>query len=314
MNRRHIPTAVAALLLTITLSAPIVAQVDIVSSVRTALSTGSLQDADLQLQRYKAQRGATPEYLEALSWLARGELAAKQLDKADQYAKQTHQLALAELKKRSLDSEPHLPTALGAAIEVQAQVAATGGDRSQAAEFLKRQLALYRSTSIATRLEKNLNLLTLEGKTAPELQVTQYLGPKPQALAALRGKPVLLYFWAHWCGDCRAEVPLLARLKSEYAPQGLTLVGPTQLYGYAARGEDASPSTELAYIEEVRKRYYAGLADVPVPVSQKNFQTYGASTTPTLVLLDRKGIVRLYHPGNLSYAELKASVDKVVAR
>jgi thiol-disulfide isomerase/thioredoxin len=312
--RKSFVIAGTLLILLIFVSVPVAGQSDIISDVRAAISAGSFPQADALLQRYKAQRGVTLDWLEALSWMARGELAARQLDKAEQYAKQTHQLSLGELKKRPLDAEPHLPIALGAAIEVQAQVSAARDERSQAEEFLKRQLALYRSTSIATRLEKNLNLLSLEGKPAPALDVAHYLGSKPQPLAALRGKPVLLYFWAHWCMDCRAEAPLLARVKSAYAGQGLTLVGPTQLYGYAARGEDASPQQELAYIDEVRKRHYAGLSDVPVPVSQRNFTVYGASTTPTLVLLDRRGIVRLYHPGALGYADLKAAVDKVVAQ
>lgn len=295
-------------------ASPLVAQSDIIVAVRTAISEGNVQAAGAALQRYQSQRGVTPEWLEALSWLARGEFSARQLDKAEQYARQTHQLALVELKKRTLDTEPHLPMALGAAIEVEAGVAATHGRSAQAADFLRRQIALYRSTSIEARLEKNLNLLTLQGKPAPPLQISQYLGPKPSPLAALRGKPVLLYFWAHWCADCRAEAPLLARLKEEYGGRGLTLIGPTQLYGYAARGAEAPPAQELAYIEQVRERYYAGLADVPVPVSQRNFETYGASTTPTLVLLDRKGIVHLYHPGAMSYGDLKSAVEQVVGR
>jgi thiol-disulfide isomerase/thioredoxin len=304
----------ALLLLAAFLSVPILSETDIISAVRDATSSGNFQSADLQLQRYRSQYGTSPTYLEALSWMARGELAAKQLDTADRYAKETQRLALEELKHRSLDAEPHLPVALGAAIEVQAQVAGARGNKSEAVSYVKRQLTVYGNTSIAPRLEKNLNLLTMEGQPAPALQTSKYLGPKPPTLASLRGKPVLIYFWAHWCGDCRAEVPFLAQLKNEYAGKGLALLGPTQLYGYAARGEDASPQQELAYIEDVRKRYYTGLSDVPVPVSQKNFQVYGASTTPTLVLLDRKGIVRLYHPGAMRYAELKAAVDEVIAR
>lgn len=304
----------AAPILFLAASATVAAQLDIIAAVRATISEGNFQSADAMLQRYKVQRGVTPEWLEAFSWMARGQLAARQPDKAEQSARQTHELVLAELKNRPLDAEPHLPMALGAAIEVQAQVTASRGGNPQAVAFLKRQIGLYRATSIEGRLKKNLNLLTLEGKPAPPLQVSQYLGPKPAGLTTLRGKPVLLYFWAHWCADCRAEAPLLARLKSEYAGHGLTLIGPTQLYGYAARGEEVPPQQELAYIEQVRRRHYSGLADVPVPVSQKNFQTYGASTTPTLVLLDRKGIVRLYHPGGMSYADLKAAVEQVLAQ
>lgn len=47
-----------------------------------------------------------------------------------------------------------------------------------------------------------------------------------------------------------------------------------------------------------------------VPVSEKNFDTYGASTTPTIVLIDRRGIVRLYHPGAMTEAELRSAIEK----
>ena len=61
-------------------------------------------------------------------------------------------------------------------------------------------------------------------------------------------------------------------------------------------------------------RFYSGLLDMPVPINKSNFLTYGASTTPTLVLVDRTGKVAWYHPGALPYGELKAEIDKVVAR
>jgi len=108
--------------------------------------------------------------------------------------------------------------------------------------------------------------------------------------------------------------PIITQLRSEFAPQGLKVVGPTRLYGYTAQVEHASPSDELAYIDAVRHRFYGGLLDMPVPISKYNFDTYGASTTPTLVLLDRTGKVAMYHPGALPYAELKAEIERAVAR
>jgi thiol-disulfide isomerase/thioredoxin len=123
---------------------------------------------------------------------------------------------------------------------------------------------------------------------------------------------VLLFFWAHWCGDCKAEAPIITQLRSEYAPKGLTVIGPTRLYGYTAQTENASASDELAYVDAVRKRFYGGLLDMPVPISKYDFDVYGASTTPTLVLLDRAGKVAMYHPGALPYDQLKAEVEKIV--
>ena len=127
-------------------------------------------------------------------------------------------------------------------------------------------------------------------------------------LVHLKGSPVLLFFWARWCVDCKAEVPVIARLRQEFAGEGLVVVGPTQLYGYAAQGTNASPAQERAYIESFRQRYYSSLPDMPVPLGQQNFKAYGAGTTPTLVVLNRAGQVALYHPGAMPYDELWAAL------
>jgi thiol-disulfide isomerase/thioredoxin len=285
----------------------------IVEDVRTALAQNNFSTADSDLASYRSSKGVTPEYLEAYSWMARAALAAHNYDQAAAYAKQTSSLALDQLKQRPLDAEPHLPIALGAAIEVQSQVLAAQGQRAQASAVLQAALRTYGSTSIRARLQKNLNLLSIEGKLAPALREEQFLGSKPPVLAQLKGSPVLLFFWAHWCGDCKAEAPIITQLQTEFAPHGLTVLGPTRLYGYTAQVEHAAPSDELAYIDAVRHRFYSGLLDMPVPISKYNFDVYGASTTPTLVLLDRTGKVAMYHPGALPYGQLKAEIEKVVA-
>jgi thiol-disulfide isomerase/thioredoxin len=187
------------------------------------------------------------------------------------------------------------------------------GQHAQAVALLRKSLATYGATSIKPRLQKNLNLLTLSGTTAPALHEADYLGSKPTSLAQLKGMPVLLFFWAHWCGDCKAEGPVIAQLRSEFGPKGLAVYAPTQLYGYAARGEDATPTVERAYIEQVWSHFYPALQGVPVPISKENFNNYGASTTPTLVVLNRQGKVALYHPGVMPYAELRAAIQQVVA-
>ncbi len=194
---------------------------DIVEDVRTALVQRNFAAADSALQAYRLQHGVDPAYLEALSWTAREALAANQLDKADAAAKQTETLARQLLEKRSLDAEPHLPVALGAAFEVQAQVLAAHGQNAQAAILLRHALVTYGSTSIGPRLHKNLNVLTLTSQPAPALATSEYLGSRPTPLSQLRGSPVLLFFWAHWCVDCKYEGPIISRLSSEFAPKGI---------------------------------------------------------------------------------------------
>jgi thiol-disulfide isomerase/thioredoxin len=284
----------------------------ITDDVLQALERNNVSAAESELQSYRTKQGVTPDYLEALSWMARASLASRQLDRADAYARQTESLSRQLLAKRRLDAEPHLPIALGAAIEVQTQVLATRGETAQAVALLRRSVVTYRNTSIRARLQKNLNVLALTGQPAPPLKIDSYLGPKPVALSQLNGSPVLLFFWAHWCADCKAEGPAIAQLSSEFGSRGLMLVAPTQLYGYAAQGEDAQPKDELPYIEKVWQRFYPALQGVPVPVSKENFNLYGASTTPTLVLLDRSGRVALYHPGAMPYEELRAAIEKVM--
>ena len=292
----------------------LIAQIDLIGDVRSDLGQNSFSAAEGKLRDYKSKHGVTPEYLEALSWMARGAAAMRQWDQATGYATETRTLSEQQLTKRKLDAEPHLPVAVGAAYEVLAQSMAEKGHAAEAERLLRTALARYGSTSIGPRLQKNLNLLALVGRPAPALQATQYLGPKPPTLASLKGSPVLLFFWAHWCVDCKAEVPVIVRLRQEFGPQGLVVIGPTQLYGYAAQGNDATPAQERDYIETVRQRYYSNLLDMPVPLSKANFNTYGASTTPTLVILNRAGQVAMYHPGAMSYAELREAIQNAIAR
>jgi thiol-disulfide isomerase/thioredoxin len=284
----------------------------VTDDVRQALARSDFSAAEAALQSTHARQGATPDYAEALSWMARAYLQGNQLDRAETYAKQAESLSRQLLAKRPLDAEPQLPTALGAALEVQAQVLAARGQSAQAVALLRRSLITYRNTSIQSRLQKNLNLLALVGQPAPQLTISPYLGPKPSSLAQLKGSPVLLFFWAHWCPDCKSEGPIIAQLSSEFGSRGLMLLAPTQLYGYAAQGEEALPKDELPYIERVWQHFYSKLQGVPVPVSKENFKLYGASTVPTLVLLDRNGRVTLYHPGVMPYEELRSAIEKVI--
>lgn len=286
---------------------------DIVDDVRRSLAMGSFATADQHLQEYRAHHSITPEYLEALSWMARAAASQNQLGAAEAYARQTEAFARQLLAKRALDAEPHLPTALGAAIEVQVQVLVAGGHQPQAVAMLKRDLTEFGKTSIAPRLQKNLNLIGLSGQPAPALQLSENFGSKPTPLAQLKGSPVLLFFWAHWCVDCKAEGPIITQLRSEFGPKGLIVMAPTQRYGYTAGGQDATPEAEFGYIEQVWKRYYSGLENIPVPVSKANFDRYGASTTPTLVLVDRAGKVAMYHPGAMPYDDLRGAIEKVLA-
>ena len=202
---------------------------------------------------------------------------------------------------------------LGAAIEVESLAATAQGRRDQAVVFLRQEVVRWHDTSIRARIQKNLNLLTLEGKPAPALQVSSAVTPqRVKPLTAHLGHPVLLFFWAHWCSDCKNEIAVVRKLQQTYGKRGFEVIAPTQHYGYVAGGQDASPSVETGYIKKVYAQYYAGLGAVETPLSEENFANYGVSTTPTMVLLDGKGMVRLYGPGNVSYDALAAKIQPLL--
>jgi thiol-disulfide isomerase/thioredoxin len=278
----------------------------LVNDVRSLVARRDFAAAEHAVAAYRASAGTTGELAAAISWMARAALDGHDYARAETYATQARHVADGLLPSHPLAGDPWLATAVGASIEVHAQALAGTGHRDQAVEFLSAQLALFRDPGLAERIRKNLNLLSLVGKPAPPIEGV----PASQ----LRGHPVLLFFWAHWCPDCKAEAPVLANLRRAYFAKGLLLVSPTKLYGYAAGGEDASPDAEARYISETWHKYYSALEPSPTPISSTNFVTYGASTTPTIVLVDGRGIVRFYHPGALNQAELEGMLSQVLGK
>ena len=173
----------------------------IVQLVRDAIAENDFKKAEKLVIGDMAANGTTPIAIEAFSWLGRGLVAAKRYDEAMTYSARTYEIVEEQLKTRKLDDEARLPIALGAAIEVQALALAGQGKRSEAIMTLQREIEQFKGTSIIMRLNKNMNLLSLEGQPAFPIESAEGLGPKT-TLAALKGMPVVLFLWAHWCGDC----------------------------------------------------------------------------------------------------------------
>lgn len=281
---------------------------DPVPAVREALAIRNFKAAETLLEEHRIQRGTTPELVEGMSLLAQGLNGAGQRDQAVLVAQTTYELASKLLSARPVDREPRGPLALGRAIELVAQSQARNGSAKQALVFLEGELTTYRGTSVEKRIQRNINLLSLEGTVAPPLDLSEHLGVPRASLDSLKGRVVLMFFWAHYCTDCKAQAPILAKVADKYRKDGLSIVAPTQRYGYVAEGKDAAPAAETPYIDEIRRTYYPVLADVPIPLSDLNHRRYGVSSTPTIVLLGRDGRVARYHPGTMTEAELDAEL------
>ena len=309
----------SAMLLSLIVAGPAFAQdtatppPTIVQTVRAAIVANDFAKAEkLALDDMKA-KGTTPIALEAFSWLGRGAVAAKNYDAAMTYAARTYEMVEAQLKTRKLDDEARLPIALGAAIEVTALATAGQGGRSDAVLYLRKEIDTYKGTSIIERLNKNVNLLSLEGTPALSLDSPKWIGAPPPSMASLKGKPVIVNLWAHWCPDCKVQGPVLEAMLAKYQSAGLTLVAPTKFYGYVAKRAPAGPEEELAYLTGIRDSVYPWMKAMSAPISEQIFAQYGVSTTPTLVLIDRAGNVSKYHPGQLTVEQLEPMIQKIIA-
>jgi len=106
--------------------------IGIISAVRSAIGSGDLSAAEHLACGYRDANGATPEALEAFSWVARGALTMHRIAEAAKLARQTRLVSIRLLGRTKLDAEPHLAAALGTSIEVLAQAMAMQGRRAQA--------------------------------------------------------------------------------------------------------------------------------------------------------------------------------------
>jgi thiol-disulfide isomerase/thioredoxin len=124
----------------------------------------------------------------------------------------------------------------------------------------------------------------------PEIKIDEWIDQAPVRVADLRGRVVLLDFWATWCGPCRATIPKLNALHKKYKDRGLVILGLTELYGHI-EGQRVAPAAEIAYVRQFKQRnamaYGVGIAS-----HEENGEAYGVAVIPTAVLIDRQGRTR----------------------
>jgi thiol-disulfide isomerase/thioredoxin len=158
---------------------------------------------------------------------------------------------------------------------------------------------------------RKLNIKT-ELSPAPEISISQWIDHEPVKLADLRGKVVLLDFWATWCGPCRMAFPKLTKWHKKYKQKGLVVLGVSEFEG-GAEGKAMAPSEELEYLKNFKRKnslpYGFAIADNP-----QSKTSYGVRGIPSAVLIDRRGYVRFITVGvsEQSATQTEAMIEKLL--
>lgn len=137
---------------------------------------------------------------------------------------------------------------------------------------------------------------------APTFQLPVVHNGEPNskvALAELKGSPVLLDFWATWCGPCRMQTPILDRVARRYQDKGLKVVGVNVV--------DDDHGLAKQYAEQKGLTY-------PIVVDDKGLvqREYNVNRLPTMVLIDREGRIVKVTNGVVDEAGLDKLIQEVM--
>jgi thiol-disulfide isomerase/thioredoxin len=115
------------------------------------------------------------------------------------------------------------------------------------------------------------------GAFAPAWTNVAPIGGAPKTLAQLKGRVVLIDFWASWCGPCRLITPKLSALQARFGAQGLTVVGITT--------DEADLAAQYAAKTDMK---YGVVVDAQADTTR----AYGITGLPTMFVVDKRGVVR----------------------
>ena len=139
---------------------------------------------------------------------------------------------------------------------------------------------------------------SFKGEKAPEISLSKATNAKGRpTLKGLKGKAVLLEFWATWCPPCRESIPHLIEIHNKFKDKGLVVIGITK--------ED--PGTVVPFMKEMRMTYIVG-----IDAGGRTSATYGVTGIPTAYLIGPDGTVEWEgHPGSLTDEVIESVLEKV---
>lgn len=127
------------------------------------------------------------------------------------------------------------------------------------------------------------------GMRAPDFTLTEVTTGEPVSLSQFRGRPVLINFWATWCGPCRLEMPHLQAAYEQYKGEGFTVLAVDVKF-------DDGPEAVQAFIDELGLTFPIVKDETGVVEIDK----YNVLGYPTSVFIDRDGVIQYVHRGPLT--------------
>ena len=134
------------------------------------------------------------------------------------------------------------------------------------------------------------------GRPLPEFTLRDLAGEEVRA-SSLKGKPVLVNFWATWCEPCREQMPKIQELEREFAAKGLVVLG---------INDGETPETARKYMEEHHYTFRV-LLDRDKSVGGK----FSVSGIPAVFLIDRDGKVQAQYTGYSTSLDLREELKKI---
>jgi len=125
---------------------------------------------------------------------------------------------------------------------------------------------------------------------------------KPFAFEQLRGKPLIVNFWARWCGPCRKEIPELAAAHDKYARRGLVIVG-------IALDDKVEATKDFAKAYEMR---YTGLLAKEGGIALMQATGNAKAVVPFTLVIDRRGHIVGSKLGAMNHDEIEAAAAKLL--
>lgn len=134
------------------------------------------------------------------------------------------------------------------------------------------------------------------GAAAPEFTLTT-LAKRKVRLSELRGKVVVVNYWATWCGPCKAEMPMMHAYFQKNQARGLEMFGVTT--------EDSVPAYRLKELSSV----------LSYPLATRISGGYGAigKAVPSTYIIDRKGVLRIAQAGAFTARSFREAIDPLLA-